>query len=101
GTMTMHYRKLKIQYLKGGKEAKQNLLSGFTTFAANTIVKSNNHNRTGKVYYMRNRHRRVVNYWVNMSMSGVATSVGIKHNKKYEREYQKQLKLQNLPPIDF
>jgi hypothetical protein len=101
GTMTLHYRKLKIQYLKGGKEAKQNLLSGFTTFAANTIVKTNNHNRTGKVYYMRNRHRRVVNYWVNMSMSGVATSIGVKHNKKYEREYQRQLKLQKLPPIDF
>ena len=101
GMMTMYYSKLKIQYLKGGKEAKQNLLSGFTTFAANTIIKSNNHNRTGKVYYMRNRHRQVVNYWVNMSMSGVATSVGVKHNKKYEREYQKQLKLQNLPPIDF
>jgi hypothetical protein len=101
GTMTMHYRKLKIQYLKGGKEAKQNLLSGFATFAANSIVKTNNRNRTGKVFYVRNRHRRVVNYWVNMSMSGVATSVGVKHNKKYEREYQKQLKLQNLPSIDF
>ncbi len=101
GTMTMHYKKLKIQYLKGGREAKQNLLSGFTTFAANTIIKSNNHTRTGKVYYMRNRHRQVVNYWVNMSMSGAATSVGVKHNKKYEREYQKQLKLHHLPPIDF
>ena len=101
GTMTMHYRKLKIQYLKGGKEAKQNLLSGFATFAANSIVKTNNRNRTGKVFYMRNRHRRVVNYWVNISMSGVATSVGVKHSKKYEREYQKQLKLHNMPPIDF
>lgn len=101
GTMRMHYKKLRLQFLKEGKEGKKGLLTGFITFAANAIVKSNNSKRTGKIFFMRDRHRQVVNYWVKMAISGVATSVGVKHSKKYEKLYKRHLKQQNLPPINF
>jgi hypothetical protein len=34
-------------------------------------------------------------------MSGMASSVGAKKNKKLLRKYKKQLKIRQLPPIDF
>jgi hypothetical protein len=34
-------------------------------------------------------------------MSGVASSVGAKKNKKLLRKYKKQLRIRQLPPIDF
>jgi hypothetical protein len=34
-------------------------------------------------------------------MSGVASSVGAKKNKRLMRRYNKQLKIRQLPPIDF
>lgn len=101
GTMVMHYKKLRLQFLKGGREGKKGLMTGFITFAANAVVKSNNSRRVGSVFFMRDRHRQVVNYWVKMAISGVATSVGVKHSKKYARQYRKYLKEQHLPPINF
>ena len=34
-----------------------------------------------------------------MTFSGMAASIGVKKNKKYINEYEKQLQLKNLPPI--
>lgn len=101
GTMKMHYKKLRLQFLKKGKEGKKGLMTGFITFAANAIVKTNNSRRTGKIYFLRDRHRQVINYWVKMAISGVATSVGVKHSRKYEKHYRQQLRKQQLPPINF
>lgn len=101
GKMDMKYHKLKLKFLKGGKEGKRTLTTGFITFAANIIVKSRNDRRTGKVFFIRDRHRQIVNYWVKMAISGVATSVGVKHSRKYEKQYLRHLREQGLPPINF
>jgi hypothetical protein len=34
-------------------------------------------------------------------MSGMASSVGVKSNRKMMRKYKKELMERNLPPIDF
>jgi hypothetical protein len=36
-----------------------------------------------------------------MTFSGMASSVGVKNNKKYMRQYKKELEKGNLPPIRF
>jgi len=36
-----------------------------------------------------------------MTFSGMATSIGIKKNRKYLRQYKKELKERNLPEVVF
>ena len=72
------------------------------TFAANSfVVKTNNKKRKGVIYFPRDREKAIFNYWVKMALSGMASSVGAKHNKKALRQYRRELKARNLPPIEW
>jgi hypothetical protein len=102
GEMKMFYKDLKVQFLKRGSETKKSLLTGLVTFAANNFVlKRHNTRRTGTVYFPRNRERSIFNFWIKMALSGVASSVGAKKNKTYYRNYKRDMKRYNLPPVDF
>lgn len=102
GTMQMYYKNLKIQFLKKGSETKKTFLTRLITFAANNLVlKSGNNSRTGTVYFLRNRDRGIFNFLIKTVLSGMASSVGVKKNKKYYKQYKRQQKLYKLPPVDF
>lgn len=102
GEMKMFYRNLKIQLLKNGVESKKTIFTRFVSFIANTfIIKSNNKSRIGNVFYIRQRDRSAINYLIKISLSGMASSVGAKKNKKMIRKYKNELEKRNLPPIDF
>jgi len=102
GEMRMYYHDLKVQFLKNGKEDKKKFLQGLITFIANSfIIKNDNKKRVGVVYFPRIRDRSFINYYIKIVMSGVASSVGAKKNKRLMRRYNKQLKIRHLPPIDF
>ncbi len=102
GEMRMYYHDLKVQFLKNGKEDKKTFLQGLKTFIANSfIVKNENTKRVGIVYFPRIRDRSFINYYIKLAMSGVASSVGAKKNKRLMRRYNKQLKVRQLPGIDF
>ena len=102
GEMQMYYKDLKVQFLKKGSTTKKTILTDLITFAANNfIIRKNNVNRTGTVYFLRNRDRSVFNFLIKTALSGIASSVGAKKNKKYNRQYKRQQKLYKLPPVDF
>jgi hypothetical protein len=102
GEMKLFYKNLKVKFLKGGSETKKSLLAGLVTFAANNFVlKRHNTRHSGTVYFPRNRGRSIFNFWIKMAFSGVASSVGAKKNKGYYRNYQRDIKRYNLPPVDF
>ncbi len=102
GEMTMLYHDLKVRFLKNGDETKKTFLTGLISFIANSfVVKANNKSRVGKVFFIRKRDRSAINYLVKIAMSGMASSVGAKSNKKMMRRYKKELEKRNLPPIDF
>jgi hypothetical protein len=65
------------------------------------VIKKNNKGRTGLVYFERLRDRSFFNYIVKMTFSGLATSVGFKKNRKYRKQYERELQNRNLPPIDL
>jgi hypothetical protein len=95
GEMQMFYHDLKIRLLTNGTEKKKAFLKGLITFIANTfIIKKNNSSRTGVIFFERIRNKSAMNYLVKIALSGVASSVGIKKNKK-------RLRKRNLPPIDY
>ncbi len=84
GEMELFYHDLKIQLLKNGSPQK------FKSFIANTFfIKKNNTSRTGQVFFVRLRDRSAINYYIKIIGSGVASSLGVKNNKKQLRKYKK------------
>lgn len=102
GEMRMFYHDLKIEFLRNGSEDKKRFLTGLMTFIANSfVIKKENKKRVGVVYFPRLRDRSFINYYIKITLSGVASSVGARKNKKLLRRYKKQIKVRQLPPIDF
>jgi hypothetical protein len=102
GKMQMYYRNLKVQFLKNGQQDKKRFLQGLITFIANSfVIKNENKKRVGVVYFPRLRDRSFINYYIKIAMSGIASSVGAKKNKRLMRKYKKQLQQLKLPPIDY
>jgi len=102
GEMNMYYHDLRIKLVKPGEADKTTFTRKLATFLANALViKKNNKGRMGLVYFERLRDRSFFNYIVKMTFSGMATSVGVKKNRKYRKKYERELQNNNLPPIDL
>jgi 3D (Asp-Asp-Asp) domain-containing protein len=98
GEMDMHYHNLRIQLVNDGDPDKSTFLQKVMTFVANTfVIKRNNTSRTGVIYYSRQSTQSFVNYIVKMTQSGMASSVGLKKNRKYMKQYKKELEESGLP----
>jgi hypothetical protein len=102
GDMKMFYHDLKIKFLRNGDETKRTFITSLITFVANSfVIRNNNKSRTGKVFFLRDRERSAVSYLIKIAMSGIASSVGAKSNRKITRRYKKFIHLRNLPPVDY
>ena len=102
GEMNMYYHDLRIQLVKPGAPEKTTFKTRLISTIANTfVIRKNNRGRTGLVYFERLRDRSFFNYIVKMTFSGLATSVGLKKNRKYQKQYERELQNRNLPPIDL
>jgi hypothetical protein len=101
GKVKFHYQDLGVEFLpadpKGGS-----LFTGLTNFFTNSfVINRSNRKRDGVVYFERNRERSVFNYWLKITLSGILTSVGVKTNKSYIRNYRRNLRKYKLPgPLD-
>lgn len=103
GEMNMYYHNLRIKLVKPGSPEKTSFKTRMMSSIANAFVikKNNKGGRTGLVYFERLRDRSFFNYIVKMTFSGLATSVGIKKNRNYRKQYERELQNRNLPPINF
>jgi hypothetical protein len=99
GEMKMYYHDLKVRVRR--PDNRRTIITGLTTFLANTLIKNENRNRTGLVFFVRWRDRSAINYLVKTALSGMASSVGVKRNKKQIRKYEKQIRNRNLPPMEL
>ncbi len=98
GEMRMNYHDLKVRLLKNGDTTSTR---NFLSRVINTVIKNKNISRMGQVFFIRNRDRSAINYLIKIAFSGMASSVGVKSNKKMMRKYKNELEKRNLPPIDF
>ena len=100
GEVNMYYHNLRIKLYKNAEQNKSTLMTKAATFLANALlIRKNNDGKTGIVYFERLQDRSFFNYLVKMTFSGMASSIGVKKNKKYIKEYERQLELKKLPPI--
>jgi hypothetical protein len=93
----MNYHDLKLRLLKNGDITKKSFLTGIL----NLVIKNKNTSRTGTVFFIRKRDRSAINYLIKIALSGMASSVGVKSNKKMLRKYREELEKRKLPPIDL
>jgi hypothetical protein len=88
GEMKMYYHDLRIKQIKQGDKNQSSFGSKIFTWIANSfIIKKNNNGRTGIVYFVRQRDRSFFNYIVKMTFSGMATSIGVKSNRRFLKQY--------------
>ncbi len=100
GLANMYYHNLRIKLYKNAELEESTLLTKAATFFANNfLIRKNNKGRTGVVYFERLQDRSFFNYLVKMTFSGMASSIGVKKNRKYIKQYERQLELKKLPPI--
>jgi hypothetical protein len=92
GEMNMHYHKLRVQFIKDGDPDKSTTMQKVLGFIANTfIIRRNNTARKGLIYFDHISTQSFVNYIVKTTLSGVASSVGFKKNRKYMKRYEQRL----------
>lgn len=102
GEITLFYHDLKVALLKQGDETRKSFWTGAASFLANKLlIKRKNGKRTEPIVFHRNRDRSVFNYWIKITMRGVAASVGIKMNKGELRRYRSNYGQPAVPDIDF
>ena len=90
---TMNYHDLRIKLISDGIPDKSTFIQSTLSFLANTfLIKNKNTNRTGVIYYERLTTQSFPNYILKMTLSGAASSVGTKKNRKYIKQYEKKLK---------
>ncbi len=102
GEMNMFYHDLRIRLVKGGDTSKTSFLTRVISFLANTLlIKRKNEGKPGLIYFERARDHSFFNFVVRMAMSGMATSIGVKKNRKLRKMYERELKKRVLPPLEF
>lgn len=100
GEMKMHYHDLKIKLVKDGDPDKTTFLKNVISFLANTfLIKDKNRSRTGVVYFDRLSTHSFPKYLLKMTVSGAATSIGAKKNRKIMRAYKAELKRSGMPAV--
>ena len=100
GEMKMNYHDLRIKLINNGVPYKSTFIQNTLSFLANTfLIKNKNTGSTGLIFYERLATQSFPNYILKMILSGAATSVGTKKNRRYRKQYEKKLKQSGLPRI--
>ena len=91
GTMDLDYRDLKIRILKNGDPEKTPFLQNAISFFANTfLIRNNSRGRTGLIFYELQPEQSFIKYTIKSFISGVASNVGARNNKKHIRRYERK-----------
>lgn len=96
GDMNFYYNKLKLELLDAKDFNHHSLKIRVENMLAGLLIKKSN-DKNSKTYFVRDREKFVFNYWVKTCLRGLLTSVGMKKNKKYLKEYNENKEKYSLP----
>jgi hypothetical protein len=80
--------------------SKHGLMSSVKTFFANLIL-PNQQKKPYLIYFRRDREKFIFNYWIKTQTSGFLSTLGIKSNRKYKKQYEEDKLKFSLPPNGF
>jgi hypothetical protein len=87
GKMKFYYHDLHLQLLKNGEIPKSTSIKHVGNLLVNAfVVKTNNEQRNGLIYFKRLKDRSFFNYMNKIIFSGIATSVGARKNSQYRKD---------------
>jgi len=90
GRMKFYYHGLRLHLLKNGEMSKSTFITSVASVFVNAFVlKNNNENREGLIYFKRLKDRSFFNYMNKIIFSGVSTSLGASKNKHYRKKFTK------------
>jgi hypothetical protein len=98
GEMRFFYRDLKVSLLDHEDSLKKRIDLAFINFIANEFILKDKNKKKSAVFFIRDQEKFVFNYWIKTALSGVLTSTGIKHDKKYQKQYEMYKEQYHLPP---
>lgn len=96
GDMNFYYDKLKIEMLDAKDFNHHSLKLRIENMLASVLIKKSN-SKNSKTFFVRDREKFVFNYWFKTCLRGLLTSVGMKKNKKYLKEYNSSKEKYSLP----
>jgi hypothetical protein len=97
GKMDFYYNDLKVRLLNKRDPSKKGFLLSLENMLANAVILNKKNSKHSRVYFERDREKFVFNYWVKTSLRGLLSSIGIKSNKKYYKQYMKMRGPYSLP----
>ncbi|MDR3713195.1 MAG: hypothetical protein P4L51_10300 [Puia sp.] len=97
GSMNFHYKDLKVKLLDPSDAERKTFLLALENALANSIVLHKNNSKESYVFFERDREKFVFNYWVKSALKGTLSSIGLKSNRKYLRQYKTLRKTYPLP----
>lgn len=100
GKMNFHYRDLKIKVYNKKDTSRSGLIPAVETFAANLIL-PDKRRKPSLIYVERDRERSVFSYWIKSQLSGILSTVGIKKDRKYRKQYEENAELFSLPDANI
>lgn len=95
GEVIVRYDNLEIEILDKNFQSDQNIIRKIDSFIANTfVIKSNNPTKAGElkkgaVYFLREPHKPIFNYWWNLILSGLKSTISgesLEELKQSEKE---------------
>ncbi len=88
------------QLIKDGDPNESTFIQKVLSVFANLfVIRSNNTKRIGVMYSQHSSDQSFVNYIVQTTLSGILSSIGVKKNRKYIKQYKQELKDSNLHPV--
>ncbi|MEO6933334.1 MAG: hypothetical protein ABI151_17000, partial [Chitinophagaceae bacterium] len=98
GTMNFHYRDLKLKLYNKQDTSKRGFVPKVETVIANLILPSKKR-KSSLIYFVRDREKFIFNYWIKAQVSGILSTMGIKKDKKYRKQYKKNSRQYSLPKL--
>lgn len=96
GSMHFFYRNLRIKISSKKHPDRVGMLSAIETWLANLILPGNKQ-KPSLIYFERDRERFVFNYWIKTQTRGILSTIGIKSNRAYRKQYRRKQEQYSLP----
>ncbi len=96
GNMHFYYKDLRIKIRSRKRPDGGGILPAIETWIANLILPDSKQ-KPSLIFFERDRERFVFNYWIKTQINGVLSTMGLRKNKSYRKQYRKKRGSYSLP----